>query len=174
MKRVALLILLSTSACHSDTNDKLLTNTEPAASKKEVIAQDIGKSAIESQKTKLKELNIQRSNELFTEKISFKLNNEKFTAEKTILHIGDRVYNLLMSEFGGLKGSFVVVTLVDATELIFPNYKSELIAANTFRLVPIAADSPLVELYNQLKKEKKFSRVEIEIDYSKQNSQSAY
>jgi hypothetical protein len=128
----------------------------------------------ESQKIQLKELNTQPKSERLTKKTSFKLNNEKFTAEKTVLHKGDRVYNLFMSEFGVLKGTFVVVTQADVTELILENYKSELIAKNTFRLTPIATDSSLVDLYKQLKKVERFSVVEIEIDYSKQNSQSAY
>jgi hypothetical protein len=175
MKRSILLLLLSVSACHSDTNDTSISNSEPLMSKEEVILHDVEQRSTERKKTQLTELNTQRNNELLTKKTSFKLNNEKFTAEKPVLYKGDRVYNLLMSEFGVLKGTFVVVTRADTTECYLEHYQSKLIAKNTFRLTPIATDSSLVDLYKQLKKVERFSVVEIEIDYSKQKSTpSAY
>jgi hypothetical protein len=174
MKRVALLFLLLTSACHSDTSDKPSDKTELVISKEEVMSHDAEQSKNESQKIQLKELNTQPKSELLTKNTSFKLNDEKFSADNSVLRKGDSVYNLSMSEFGVLKGSFVVVTRVDVAELILENYKSELIATNTFRLVPIVTDSSLIVLYQQLRSAERLARVEIEIDYSKQNSQSAY
>lgn len=174
MKRFILLLLLSVSACHSEIHDTSISNSEPLTSKEEVIFHDVELSSAENKKTQLQEFNTQRNSELLTKKISFKLNDEKFTADKTVLHKGDSVYNLLMSEFGVLKGTFVVVTQADTAEYKLENYQSKLIAKNTFRLTPIATDSSLVDLYKQLKKVEHFSVVEIEIDYSKKNSQKAY
>jgi hypothetical protein len=175
MKRSILLLLLSVSACHSDTNDTSISNSEPLTSKEEVILDKVEMEPEESQKIQFKGLNALQGNELLEKKTSFKLNDEKFTAEKSVLQKGDRVYNLLMSEFGVLKGTYVVVTRADTAECHLENYLSKLIAKNTFRLTPIATDSSLVDLYKQLKKVEGFSVVEIEIDYSKQKStQSAY
>jgi hypothetical protein len=174
MKRVALLLLLSTSACHSDTSDKPSDKTELVTSQEELRPHDAEQSENESHKIQLKELNTQPKSERLTKKTSFKLNDEKFSADNSVLHKGDSVYNLFMSEFGVLKGTFVVVTRADTAECNLENYQSKLIAKNTFRLTPIATDSSLVDLYKQLKKVERFSVVEIEIDYSKQNSQSAY
>jgi hypothetical protein len=168
MKRVALLLLLSTSACDSVTNGKSLSNPEHKENEKEEILTNVEPSMADSRKTQLTELTIQSKNELSSSKTKVKLNGEIFHAQSRNLFKGDRVFNVLMSEFGVLKGTFVVVTQADAATCNLDNYQSKLIAKNTCRLTPMATDSSLVDLYTQLKKVERFSVVEIEVDYSKQ------
>jgi hypothetical protein len=168
MKRVALLLLLSISACHSGTKGGSVSNPEYKELQKEEIFNDVEPTVAESRKAQLTAVTIQSRDELPARKTKVKLNGEIFNAESRNLYKGARVFNVLMSEFGLLKGTFVVVTRADTAECNLEHYQSKLIAKNTFRLTPIATDSSLVYLYQQLKKEGRFSVVEIEVDYSKQ------
>lgn len=174
MKRVTLLLLLSTAACHSDMNDKQQDNAELLIIKKNAVSQASASNKAplqqgDTQETGKHSLTILRESELLTKKMNITLNGEKFTSTKSILRKGDNVFNLSMSEFGVLKGSFVVVTRADTRKLILENYSVELIATNTFRLVPMVTDSALIELSKMLNSRSDFSSVEVEIDYSKQS-----
>ncbi|KGJ99329.1 hypothetical protein [Thalassotalea sp. ND16A] len=97
---------------------------------------------------------------------SVTINNKKFQAN-SIIQPGARVLNLLMGEFGRVKGSFVVTTkeqmLVDSDNSLLATIN--VIAANTYRITP-QKKTNFMEFYQQLQNDKRFRLVEMEIDYS--------
>jgi len=98
---------------------------------------------------------------------SITLNGEKFSLHSKSFSKGAKVYNMQMGEYGLVKGSIVVVSLnkVTASELQYPLVKVNQIAKNTFRLTP-AETVKLMPFYKSLITGKRFSVVEMEIDYS--------
>ncbi|MCG9721199.1 hypothetical protein [Shewanella sp. Isolate7] len=105
-------------------------------------------------------------------KYSYKLNGMKFSSNDRVLKKGSVVQSLSESGSGLIKGSFVVI----ASQLpkgVIEHYEVNEIATSTYRLIPLEIGGDLYELYQALRQNDVFSRVEIEIDYSgKQTSDS--
>ncbi|MFT5758237.1 MAG: hypothetical protein ACI9LM_002976 [Alteromonadaceae bacterium] len=100
-------------------------------------------------------------------KRSMILNGEKFTLHAASFNQGSKVYNIQMREYGLVKGSIVVVSTqpMHVDELRSPMTKVVKIAKNTFRLTP-EKTVELISFYKDLITSKRFSVVEMEIDYS--------
>lgn len=100
---------------------------------------------------------------------NIRLNNEKFKLLSPNVTQGAKVYNILMKEFGIIKGSIIVVTIDSALPLTIKGSK---IAKQTYRLYPTKKSS-LYEFYKEFDKDPKYSTVELEIDYSPINTAPA-
>jgi len=98
---------------------------------------------------------------------SITFNGEKFSLHSPSFSKGSKVYNMQMGEYGLVKGSIVVVNLKkeSASELQYPSVEVKQIAKNTFRLIP-AETIKLMPFYKKLITSKRFSVVEMEVDYS--------
>lgn len=94
------------------------------------------------------------------------LNEQKFELQTDKLTNGAKVVNLLMSETGTIKGTFVVIVKKLASLTSYNNTANiNEIAKNTYRLTP-KEGVDLLSYYKSLLAAKQFERVEIEIDYS--------
>ena len=100
-------------------------------------------------------------------KQSIILNKEKFTLLSNIFAKGAKVYNIAMGESGLVKGTIVVVSIgeVIAEDIQYPNTEVIKIAKSTFRLIP-DNNVVMMDFYKALINSKRFSVVEMEIDYS--------
>lgn len=97
------------------------------------------------------------------------LNGEFFKIENSLELIeGSQVFNMAMAQYGVIKGSVVIVTKLDVSALT-PDSKSEVIAANTYRIIP-KDKLQLLALYKRLSSNDDIEIVELEIDYSKKNA----
>ncbi|MBA6362224.1 hypothetical protein H4J56_06475 [Colwellia sp. BRX8-4] len=96
------------------------------------------------------------------------LNEQKFELQADKLTNGAKVVNLLMSETGTVKGTFVVIVNNLASLTSYENTANiNKIAKSTYRLTP-GEGVDLLSYYKSLVVAKQFERVEIEIDYSGQ------
>jgi hypothetical protein len=94
------------------------------------------------------------------------LNEQKFELQTDKLTNGAKVVNLLMSETGTIKGTFVVIVKNLASLTSYDNTANiNEIAKSTYRLTP-EEGVELLGYYKSLLAAKQFERVEIEIDYS--------
>jgi hypothetical protein len=94
------------------------------------------------------------------------INKEKFKLLSATLVKGAKVFNLLMSQYGLVKGSFVVIINNSGSLSSFSHTKIvNKIADSTYRLTP-ESDVDLQEYYHSLLNSESFKRVEMEIDYS--------
>jgi hypothetical protein len=94
------------------------------------------------------------------------LNEQKFELQTDKLTNGAKVVNLLMSETGTIKGTFVVIVKNLASLTSYDNTANiNEIAKSTYRLTP-EEGVELLGYYKSLVAAKQFERVEIEIDYS--------
>lgn len=106
------------------------------------------------------------SNPIFGKKtISF--NGEKFEYQANLIQQGTKLFNFSMSEYGEVKGSFVVVTKpgkpLRVTPVVLKHEKK--IAKDTYRIFPTKVDN-LEAIYHLLKANEELTTVELEIDYS--------
>ena len=91
-------------------------------------------------------------------------NGEKYIYEGEKLRKGSRVRNIHMSEYGTVKGTFVVVAKTGKTlDLAFK--RKTKIAKDTFRLLPAKTDD-LITIYNDLLLNESIAIVELEVGYS--------
>lgn len=141
-----------------DFNTKIMTSTNE---------NDIDKS-IRATKKELEKKDMPRT---ITGKKSITLNGEKYIYTDEKLQKGSEVRHLNMSEFGTVKGTFVVV--LKAGEVLDVSFKhTNKIAKDTYRITPSQADD-LMTAYNQLLVNKSIARVELEIVYSGKTSGAA-
>lgn len=104
---------------------------------------------------------------------STSINGEKFKlfASKNIQ--GSKVFNVLMQQYGTLKGGIIVVVKGDILKSdSFEQFTLTKIAKNTFRLIPDKGLDLVVE-YKKLSEMLKLEVVELEIDYSPINNRAA-
>ncbi|TVP10898.1 hypothetical protein [Shewanella sp. KCT] len=105
-------------------------------------------------------------------KYSYELNGVKFSSNDRVLKKGSVVQSLSESAFGLIRGSFVVIAS-QFPKGVTEHYEVNEIATSTYRLIPLEGSGDFYKLYQALRKNDAFSRVEIEIDYSgKQTSDS--
>ncbi|WP_206486466.1 hypothetical protein [Thalassotalea sp. G2M2-11] len=100
------------------------------------------------------------------------INGEKYIAETAQLTKGSKVFNLLMREYGTIKGSVVVVTnALNQTSLKqhFNLASVVEIAKHTYRLYP-KDDAKVYSLYQSLVSDNVIERSELEIDFSGETS----
>lgn len=98
-------------------------------------------------------------------------NGEKYIYEGEKLRKGSRVRNIHMSEYGTVKGTFVVVAKAGKTlDLAFK--RKTKIAKDTYRLMPSKTDD-LMTIYNELLLNDSIAIVELEIGYSSKKSGAA-
>ncbi|OUS28795.1 hypothetical protein A9Q98_07155 [Thalassotalea sp. 42_200_T64] len=155
---LALVIAISACSEVTETNKKATSSTDSAQTKQTT------NSATEITASRSKD---KTEHSLAIDKPrSVTINNKKFQAN-TIIQPGARVFNLLMGEFGRVKGSFVVTTkdqmLADSDNFMLATITA--IAANTYRITP-QKQTNFMEFYQQLQYDKRFRVVEMEIDYS--------
>ncbi|WP_394388651.1 hypothetical protein [Shewanella woodyi] len=170
MKKAMLstLLVLST-ACSTDKIDKTETSSAMPVetSTSTVITKD---EAVNKKKLLITEQDKKTQNTAY----SYRLNDQKFTSNAKVLVKGSSVSSPIMSESGVLKGSFVVIITTAKTESLSTHYKVNKIAKNTYRLIPIKNQTDLYNLYSNLLKNSELSRVEIEIDYSRDSTAQSY
>ncbi|MBA6263932.1 MAG: hypothetical protein V7780_05580 [Colwellia sp.] len=175
---VALLVMASLTAC-SDTPDEkkqeidgLKNDTTLGATKQKSVL-EINK---ETPKLVLKDKAIKSDQSgQFLENIQYKKNNvlminkEKFTLRSESLTKGAKVFNILMSEPGTVKGTFVVIVNEGEKSVNIDN-TAEIneIAKNTYRLTP-KKGVEFLKYYKLLLSAKQLQQVEMEIDYSGKN-----
>jgi len=105
---------------------------------------------------------------------SVSINGEKFTTQENKIIAGSEVFNLLMGEYGKVKGSIVIVSRnINKDEMKFRYSLSSVIgiAKNTFRIIPLENEA-LFTLYKTLSLEQEMETVELEIDYSGEVTQA--
>lgn len=156
-------ILVFTASCSSDE-----VNKEPQVLNAKSVIQDLDKRDPTVSKESLPRIKLSTNGST-----SYELNGEKFIVQDKILSRGLRVFNPNMSEFGALKGTFVVQT-VESIEPFTNQFNVEEIASQTYRLTPLSNKADLLPLYRALQGEKQFSTVEIEIDYSPLDNNEKY
>ena len=95
------------------------------------------------------------------------LNGGKFTLHSARFGKGSKVYNMQMGGYGLIKGDIVVVSIekIKAKDIQYSATQVRQIAKNTFRLSPDKTVE-LMPFYKTIIKSKRFSVVEMEIDYS--------
>jgi len=93
---------------------------------------------------------------------TLRINNQEFKLLSETLEKGANVYNKQLKETGTVKGTVVVVTTAPS---ISAEITGQQIAANTFRVTPNKGQS-LLDFYNELTKDERYSTVELEVDYS--------
>jgi hypothetical protein len=108
-------------------------------------------------------------------KRSIMLNGEKFTLHSDTFGKGSKVYNRQIKEYGLIKGSIVVVSRKPtyAKDLQYPMVEVVEIAKNTFRLRP-EKTVELMLFYKNLIRSKRFSVVEMQVDYSQIKERAEY
>ncbi|RTR40717.1 hypothetical protein EKG38_02035 [Shewanella canadensis] len=156
-------ILVFTASCSSDE-----ANKEPQVLNAKSVIQDLEKRDATVSEQSLSRLKLSTNGST-----SYELNGEKFIVQEKTLSRGLRVFNHSMSEFGVLKGTFVVQTL-ESIESLTNQFNVEEIASQTYRLTPLYNKADLLPLYRSLQGEKQFSTVEIEIDYSPLDNSEKY
>ncbi len=154
-------LLILTTACSSDQVDD--NQKSNSASTEKSIATTI--TQLPESDSKNIELNTGKNSLTFSNTYSYGLNERKFTSSTDVLMKGSPVSSPTMSEYGILKGGFIVITKKN-TEQLFSGYQVKKIAKNTYRLTPLKAQENLYVLYLDLLNNGDFSRVEIEIDFS--------
>jgi hypothetical protein len=101
---------------------------------------------------------------------SVSINGEKFLYEGK-LEKGTQVRNIHMSEKGRIRGSIVIVVNPGETLSLAFNNQTK-IAKDTYRLIPEKTED-LMTIYKELMQNKSITIVELEIDYSRENSRKA-
>jgi hypothetical protein len=145
-------------------------STEEQSLNKVVEATNKQLTLIKDKKKKLTKLLKERG-----QKSLITLNGGKFTLHSESFGKGSKVYNTQMREYGLVKGSIVVVSLkpTSAEALDYSNVGVVKIAKNTFSLSPDNTVE-LMAFYKSLIKSKRFSVVEMQIDYSPIKETAAY
>lgn len=99
-------------------------------------------------------------------------NGEKYLYDGGKLRKDSRVRNIHMSEYGTVKGTFVVVVKTGKTlDLAFK--RKTKIAKDTFRITPGKVDD-LMTIYHELLLNEALAIVELEVGYSRKNSKAEY
>lgn len=142
-------------------------HTEVSSSKNsdEKTLKSIKKAQIDKSKFVTKEglqENIERPEFLTNRTISF--NGEKYLFEGKKLQKGSKVRNIHMSEYGTVKGTFVIVAKAGTTLDLSLISKTK-IAKDTFRITPAKTDN-LMTIYNELILNESIAIVELEVGYS--------
>lgn len=155
------------------TSDKEAASLKPntsIASANETLALATSRGLSESSESSESNENL-KNNKVFkkltnSENKYLMLNEQKFELQTDKLTNGAKVVNLLMSETGTIKGTFVVIVKKLASLTSYNNTANiNEIAKNTYRLTP-KEGVDLLSYYKSLLAAKQFERVEIEIDYS--------
>lgn len=162
-------LLILTASCSSDKID--YTNT----AKSTPIATSVSTIITEQPEgiSRTKKSVVVNDSLTFSKTYSYRLNDMKFTSKADVLMKGSPVSSPIMSEDGVLKGSFVIITTKETGQLS-SDYRVNKIAKNTYRLTPLQAQANLYVLYLNLLKNADFSRVEIEMDFSRPSDVQSY
>lgn len=155
-------------SCSQSESEKVPENKKSVQEPLKPINEEItNKNKVEMLK-RLKE-NIAKETPIGVRTIT--LNGEKYLFEGEKLQKGTQVRNIHMSEFGTIKGTFVVVLMEGVTPDLSFKHK-EKIAKDTFRLTPAKADD-LMTIYKELLVNKSIVTVEMEVSYSGEKSGTA-
>lgn len=167
-KTILTSLLLLTASCSSDKVDDIQKpNATPAETSTSVTVEQQPEVANRS-----KELITVTDSSSATKTHSYRLNGQKFTSNTDALIKGSPVSSPTMSETGVLKGSFVIIT--KKADPLPSGYRVDKIAKDTYRLTPLKAQDNLYVIYSDLLKNGDFSRVEIEIDFSRPSGALEY
>ena len=93
------------------------------------------------------------------------LNKNKFTTKSKVLKLNQSIYNLDISNFGKIKGSLVVISIIEPKELQ-QDFDIKKLADKTYQLTVKSAELDLYYWYKKLSRDPRYSTVELEIDYS--------
>ncbi|QIR15691.1 hypothetical protein [Shewanella aestuarii] len=96
---------------------------------------------------------------------SLAINQQKFTSSSPIVKAGQSLFNVQMQNLGVVKSSFVVIS-DRQPQWLSSDFSINEIAKQTFRLQSKSLDANLYQWYKRLAQDKRFSTVELEIDYS--------
>ncbi len=173
----ALLLLVG---CGDDVDNETKVQTPTKAAQEQQV-EDITDSEVKDiaeVMTKVEELSLmteekktlieQRLSGNLAKTRSITINSEKYTSEATELVKGSKVFNVLMGEWGKIKGSIVVVSPKLQQEQLSQQFSLssiENIAQDTYRLTPTEQKS-LYGLYKALLALNSIKQVELEIDFS--------
>ena len=156
---------LSVLAVSCSQSEQEHTEVSQSKNSDEKILKLINKPQIDKSKLVTKkglQENIERPEFLTNRTISF--NGEKYLFEGKKLQKGSKVRNIHMSEYGTVKGTFVIVAKT-GTSLDLSLMSKSKIAKDTFRITPAKTDD-LMTIYNELILNESIDIVELEVGYS--------
>ncbi|TWX55238.1 hypothetical protein [Colwellia hornerae] len=179
MRNLSAIVLCVTFLMACSENREVVQPVEQQASNKEAASLKPNTSNAGTNETRVQETShrLSESDESLKNRKVFKkltspankylmLNEQKFELKTDKFINGAKVVNLLMSETGTIKGTFVVIVKNLASLTSYDNTESITeIAKSTYRLTP-AVGIDLLSYYKSLLAATQFQRVEIEIDYS--------
>jgi hypothetical protein len=174
---LAALIMVSLTACSDTQENKEKNAEEQKIEKKSPLTEHKLVKVInkENQSTLVKEkviesegadLGVKVFERLKAKNNNILLNKQKFELLSDKLIKGAKVFNLVLSEPGIVKGTFVVISnnTEKLTNLV-GTVRVDEIEKNTYRLTP-KEDVDFLQYYKSLLGQKQFQTVEVEIDYS--------
>jgi|GEM_PF-2972568 len=165
MKKKLLVIsalLASLTACNDDKATVPENNVPPDSTSE--VSQTATPETSTTANSAIEEKLVHRGKMIEKMKAShtLRINNQEFKLLSETLEKGANVFNKQLKETGTVKGTVVVVTTAPSLSAEIIGQK---IAANTFRVTPNKGQS-LLDFYNDLTKDDRYSTVELEVDYS--------